>query len=98
MAAASFKADFTIGIIESGVNSDLFIYPNPATDELVIEGIKDESANVSLTDLSGRLIYSGMIYSKGGNIKLMVSEFKSGLYLLQLTTSAERQTFKIIKQ
>lgn len=33
------------------------LYPNPVTDELVISGLTDKSANITICDVTGRAVY-----------------------------------------
>jgi choice-of-anchor B domain-containing protein len=69
---------------------ELSIYPNPVTDRLVIDGIKEES-NFSLCDINGRVVQSGML--NVGLAELNLINLKSGTYLLSVGTSV----FRVLK-
>jgi choice-of-anchor B domain-containing protein len=68
----------------------LKVYPNPVTDRLVIDGIKEES-NFSLCDINGRVVQSGML--NVGMAELNLINLKSGTYLLSVGTSV----FRVLK-
>lgn len=72
--------------------SNLVVYPNPANAVLNIEN--DEIINnIKLIDVKGRIVYSNNINSK--QIKINVSEFNNGLYILQISTNDNVDNVKI---
>jgi len=90
---------FCVRIGES--DYDIFtVYPNPATDELEIRFASDEETTyqIQLFDASGRLVYDKTHNGTEGlnTSKLNVSEFKRGLYLLQLKSGEHSQIQKVI--
>lgn len=73
--------DFTsIYLIE---NNDLKIFPNPSNQELnVIFTNKEFMNNISLYDMNGKLLFE--TNSINGEIKIITSEFNSGIYSLKI--------------
>ncbi len=69
------------------------IYPNPFSDFIKIENI--EEANISLSDITGKVILEKKNCS--GNIELQLSNLKSGLYFINIKTKTRTYTHKIIK-
>ena len=63
--------------------SYLHFYPNPANEEITIEysGTKASEYNVSLLDLSGRVLLKTSFRSK---TTLNTSKFLSGMYIIQM--------------
>ena len=72
----------------------LFIYPNPAADELHLR-VKDGNGtyDVRLYDMNGRLMLSRQITQ---STDLSLSGFANGIYLLQVHGPGFKQTAKII--
>jgi hypothetical protein len=80
-------------IVASTSNSiaipSLRIYPNPASQMLVVEAEIQNSLNVSIFDLSGRLIDQDRITNS-----LDVSRLIPGIYLLQISDSQGHHSIK----
>ena len=80
-------------------NSDLILYPNPASDYLKIKSIfknSHEQINWQLTDLSGKEILSGNFIEP--ETTLNTNELNAGFYFLKLKTDKESITNKISVQ
>jgi len=78
-----YSSEYYVGINE--LNSvNVSVYPNPATDEILIDGVK--VATVSIRDTAGREVYSGT------ERVVNISELAAGTYVLS-GVSREGQTF-----
>ena len=88
----SFHVHFlNVGIAEQ--ESDrLRIYPNPASDQLYVEGSDIQS--LSLCDLLGKTICT----LSGSQNSINISTLPSGVYWLRVTTSSGIVTKKIVKK
>ena len=72
--------------IKEELVSAIHVYPNPSTGVVNIISInQDELTAVSVIDLSGRLVYTAPLAGVAEQID--ISALKSGVYILQLTTS-----------
>ncbi len=71
--------------------TDVSVYPNPFNDVLKVKG---ESGTLSISDASGRLVYSADHY---GTSIIDASQFKSGMYLISLVNSNGTFTTRIVK-
>ncbi len=74
-------------------------YPNPVLNRLTYglpAGLK--AHHLTLTDATGRAVFTQAVGAAGPEHSLDVSALKSGLYLVQLRGAGFRQQFKIIKQ
>ncbi|AXG68283.1 hypothetical protein KORDIASMS9_00476 [Kordia sp. SMS9] len=69
------------------------LYPNPATDILYIELEKSELIRLQLVDIHGKQILTKTATSK--QIELNISNLKSGMYFLKLSSNTARLTKKI---
>ncbi len=74
------------------------IYPNPATNNIIIsvDNLLHNEFDVVIHDLTGRSIQSHLSLRNGSNIDL--SELKSGMYLLTVTSNGINQNKIIIKE
>jgi len=68
-------------VVDIHSNSSLAVYPNPANDLVYI---KHQSAihSISVSDMSGKLIYQEKILSPSKQVQLNVKNYKDGVYLL----------------
>jgi hypothetical protein len=71
------------------------IYPNPATNKIVIEFTKNESLQVCITDLLGKKIMEFTTGKQTTTIDL--DGLQQGIYLVQIQTEKEIFTQKFIK-
>lgn len=73
------------GITESGSgNNSLMVYPNPATDFIIIDPNITKKYDCKLYDILGQLIYSKEYVS--GNLMVDVKNYNKGIYYLLITT------------
>jgi uncharacterized repeat protein (TIGR02543 family) len=82
----TFTAQWKINIIDGIDNaktSDLQIYPNPAKDNITINGVQ-QGETITITDLSGRVVVGANNYlpSQNGTITIDVSNLAAGAYLV----------------
>lgn len=89
----SFDGYLTIGEFEK-VSMNLF--PNPATDIVNITHDAPGSVDMVIRDMNGKILHSERF---SGNTQLSVSDFQSGVYIVQLSTeSGAVTTTRLIKQ
>lgn len=85
-----------VGISEPLSSAVTTLLPNPATDEVTLftHGHSDD-AEVVITDVTGKLVYAG---SLRGNTRhnIDISHLPEGMYLVQITTAARRETHKLV--
>ncbi|NNL93236.1 MAG: DUF4331 family protein [Saprospiraceae bacterium] len=79
--------------------SSLTVYPNPASDRLYVELDElfeaNEALNMTLTDVSGRLIMQNRLRKSLSSID--VSTLETGVYLLTIGNSKSSQTIRFSK-
>ncbi|WP_417875875.1 T9SS type A sorting domain-containing protein [Winogradskyella sediminis] len=71
------------------------LYPNPATSEVLIEGLQHQS-ELTIVDVNGRALTS--FTSRNTSASLDVSEYNLGLYFVEIKSGEQLQTLKFIKQ
>jgi hypothetical protein len=76
-------------------------FPNPAANEMTVafNSLKTQEVEMVLSNLSGQAIYRQVINATSGAnaLRVQVQSLTPGLYLLQLRTSDQVQTVKVIK-
>lgn len=83
------------GVFETNYPLSLKAYPNPCTDYLQIDGIKNySSAQIIITDIMGREVYNGNYTGSSINISNLVK----GVYILNVKEDGKCGTYKIIKK
>lgn len=84
-----------VGVVDAE-NSDMYIYPNPATD---IVTVKNVPANTTITvfDLSGRIVLSLKSSDVLENTKINVSNLNTGVYFVKIENLQVRM-LKLLKK
>jgi photosystem II stability/assembly factor-like uncharacterized protein len=96
-----FALSLEMGTEEITNTGKIKLYPNPASNYLTLEIPSDLNDDLMMRVFSvdGRLIASQQCSSQvSTQIKLEVSKFKPGLYLLNLSGKTVNHNFKFIKQ
>jgi hypothetical protein len=73
-----------VGIAEQGAADNLQLYPNPASDQIIVKGSLMEKTNVAVYDSRGRLLLNQTCMTD--RIVLNTSELTKGVYVIQITT------------
>ncbi len=85
------------GIANQALNNiKAVVYPNPANDELFIDTKlnTNQSYQLNITDITGKLIQSTNIIGDGNTIKLTTNNLNNGLYFVNLIGSDSKVTVK----
>ncbi len=81
--------------VAEAVTTDVRVYPNPASDWIILESDHD-ILGVALFDLLGQQVYTAEI---GGRRHMVdCSRLENGLYFLQITTLRGKETRRVILQ
>lgn len=87
--------DITVSTFVSEIETSNFsIFPNPANDFVIVEA--DNISEISITDLSGKIVYQKNINRSKERIN--ISTFKSGIYILSVKDEYSVYTQKLIKE
>lgn len=77
-------------------NKNVSIFPNPCNDVLNVVLNTSEKTNLSITDISGRIVYDNT--SSETNIVVPTNKLSAGIYFLNITENKEFYTIKFIVQ
>lgn len=84
-----------------GILSDFKVFPNPTQGALTVNiGELNEGVTFHLSDLLGKIIYSRKITSydlQKNNLKLDLSSFHDGIYMLTMKTKTASKTIRVVK-
>lgn len=88
---SAFKSDAAAGVGQNELNK-FALYPNPTTG--VLNFTTQEAVNVTITDLTGKTVFTAQGVQNGGSINL--SNLQTGVYVAQVKGATTSQTQKII--
>lgn len=75
--------------IQSSINNDFTIYPNPATNHLYIENNEADLETIQLFDITGRLV-TDFKPSEVKNNKIILPNLTSGNYILKVNNVSKK--------
>jgi len=88
----------TTGILEKKLDNIFIMYPNPASNNIIIETSlnNDENEIISIYNMQGQLLVRRHIQQQKTEIN--ISGFESGMYFVQLKTEKGVETKKFVKK
>jgi hypothetical protein len=79
-------------------NSDIYTYPNPVHDLLLVEIPESyDAVMIELVNLQGQIIFKDA-HKSGGNLEIDFSKFDPDLYYLRIYATEFRTAVKIVKE
>ncbi len=79
-------------------NSQLLVFPNPATNQLTIAGTNtDENSTITLTSVDGKILFTKTVNGKNFVQHLNISEYSAGTYLITLLSENKNFVQKVVK-
>lgn len=85
----------SLGLEQNSIKNGCVIYPNPTRSQLYVSHSQYDEFNITITDITGKLLKSTTIHS---NEAIDVASFPQGLYLIQVESNKEKNTYKFIKE
>ena len=83
-----------VGINENDLNA-IEVYPNPVNNELTINVTQNGSLNYSVTDMTGKIVESGVL---NGSRILDCQNLAPGVYYLQTSIADQKFATRFVKQ
>lgn len=74
----------TLGLNDADIQNQFQISPNPAKDFFMVNSSENGAVEIKMYSITGQLIYSGNILNQ--ELKVNISGFSPGLYILQIQT------------
>ncbi len=78
-----------VGIAPALLEADVSIYPNPASDHLIVEQLSGSSA-IKIFTLDGRLVYNNPL--ENNYLKIDVNGWSKGMYLIEISDRSSGST------
>ena len=82
------------GLTKSDKNIVIGMYPNPANDKIHVEITDNQSYQLSVLDLSGKILHQQEINTQDNVIS--ISTLQAGLYLVQIKNDAVNKTLRLL--
>ena len=80
-----------LSVLEKNAENNFSVYPNPATNKFQFQGFKfHDGDKVQIFNVMGKEIYQSLVI--GQQLLIDVSKFENGIYFVQLTSPASRNT------
>jgi hypothetical protein len=96
----SFKVIFnncTGTLAEEKIKSSVSIYPNPATEYVVINS--EISANIEVVDANGRSVFKNISIKENSSKYIFIGDLSYGVYYLSISDiNGAKATFEILKK
>ena len=89
--------DVTLGISEYS-NLGISIYPNPTKGIINLKFINNNSPQVSIYDITGRIIYNKPFLMNNNPLQIDLAHFKNGIYIIKIQEANKVLTSKIVKE
>jgi hypothetical protein len=100
--AASVKDQYQLQLNQNTVAEKITVFPNPVTDGWLTLGLtaadKNNKVDVSLADLSGRIVYKSNFISNGISERFNIGDIQAGIYVIRVTGSNTKFSAKVIVQ
>ena len=74
------------------------VYPNPASDFLIINTSTEQNIAISIYNVSGQRVYLSENTSVNGEEKISLSDFNPGVYIIKLQSQNNSISKRIIIQ
>lgn len=94
-SAQSSGVIVNVGIEETAGGNSYSIFPNPFTDHISFNRNGSELAEVSLYDMSGRLLFCQQVTGNSGT--LFMGDLAAGIYRIEFISASGKATFKLIR-
>ena len=78
--------------------SDVLVYPNPASEKIVIDLQKEKgnTLSIQLRDLQGRALYARELSNQEKQIQIETTRFTPGIYFLEIRSAQKTSAQKIV--
>lgn len=98
----SIRVEERLGVEDHNLFSGINLYPNPLSNDtfyINVPQLDGEQVNVSITDLSGRLVYTENLDCVVNKVTVVTNEsLSSGIYLVTVTSGGAKHTLKLLKE
>jgi hypothetical protein len=96
----SDSCSLTSGLYSPHANSNLKVYPNPANDQIQLEGMQvfNEKVVIAIIDLYGRVVQQMESNGDEKTVSIDIKKLSAGTYLLKASSENYSSSHYFIKQ
>ncbi len=94
-ATSSMFAYLTVSVNDISAQQTIKVYPNPANDLIYIEQDESREATIRLLDISGKMVYNGVIVDAKN--KIDITNLPAEIYTLHYNSGETSTVVKIVK-
>lgn len=87
---------FTVLATDTFSSEELKVHPNPIRSILSIENLKEMELKISVSDVSGKVIYS--LTSQQDQIQIDLKNESAGIYFINISSNTKASTVKMVKE
>ena len=81
-------ANITNTSVNSLTNNDIIIFPNPASTNIQITGLKLQAENLQIIDITGKVVITSSL--QGTKQSIDISNLEKGIYYLKINTDTQK--------
>ncbi len=93
-----YPDELLLGTNQLSTNSNWFIYPNPAKDQINLHSSKTGNITYQIFNYSGVLVLEQLLNKTAEEISISVDDFSSGVYLVKLIHNDQTEVLKFVKE
>jgi hypothetical protein len=99
MFTTTWNVDYTSGVENEVLSGEFNVYPNPTDGIFKITLPYGGKAEVSVSDLSGKIVFQEKFETSPGNVRTInIENYPEGIYLVRIITDGKKLTGKLLKQ
>ncbi len=87
-----------IKIARNGEKNSIKVYPNPATDKIVVTHDKTQNASLHIYNVQGQLVYTGKVNPSSVATEVNINTLSNGFYSVVITDDNNTYKSKFIKR
>lgn len=91
-----YDSEINVNVQESNEYKKIQIYPNPATDKIIINSAETQNAMMQIYDMVGKCVLTSNI--KEGTNDIKVSMLPEGIYVVHVSDDNQTYQVKLIKE
>jgi hypothetical protein len=85
--------------VKNSSESEVKIYPNPANNYVILEGLPMKSeTKITLKNMLGQQLGADRIITGESKVRIDMQNLPDGIYLVSLVSGGQNQVIRIIKQ
>lgn len=89
------NVEYLIGINEQN-QSGISLYPNPASDYVIVKLNNEDVQSIVVTDVNGNIVLQQSVVAENSECKLPIAKLPSGVYFVTVKQSRQSSTIRFI--